>query len=265
MVKYIIFFLCVLTLESQANMHRRARHFNARDAGASLVLDSRFITGLADGDPVSTWSDRSGNGYTIEQTTASSRPTLQVSGINGCAAVRFDGSDDFLNGGNILNMGTNSLTMIVVAKRTSGSANTLCGKSRADGTPGRYSMLRESDTFISLYGPAASIAFNATQADTATAPRINVQEIERGVANRLIFNGAQQASAAITSSDTDNHNTTDSFFVGAYQSSSGTTPPLGGYYWNGDIGQIIVLFKVNQSLRKRLEHTASLSFKIPCN
>ncbi len=79
-------------------MHRRARHFNARDAGAPLVLDSRFITGLTDGDPVSTWSDRSGNGHDATQATSGSKPTFLTAQQGGCPAVDFDGTADFLIG-----------------------------------------------------------------------------------------------------------------------------------------------------------------------
>lgn len=48
----------------------------------------------SDGDPVTTWTDASGNGYDLTQATSGQRPTVQTSEVNGHNAVRFDGSDD---------------------------------------------------------------------------------------------------------------------------------------------------------------------------
>ena len=53
------------------------------------------ITGLSDGDPVSTWSDESASGW---DATASStdRPTYKTSILNGLPVVRFNGTDHYL-------------------------------------------------------------------------------------------------------------------------------------------------------------------------
>lgn len=244
-------------------MHRRARHLNPASAGAAMALDSRFITGLSDGDPVSTWSDRGGSANSVTQ-SGTARPTFETNDQGGQPVLLFDGSDDFLNGGDILDIGTNSLTMIVVAKRFSGVNTTLAGKSRAAATDARYSLLRESNNMLALYGFGGGGTV-ASVADTSTSARINTLEIQRTVAVRLIFNGTQQASTAITGSDINNLNSTDSFFVGAYQGSGGSTPPLAGYYWNGTIAQVLVMFEVNSPLRRRLEHAAAFAFKIPCS
>jgi len=53
------------------------------------------ITGLSDGDPVSTWSDSSGGGYDLTQ-TSTARPLYQTNTLNGLPVVEFDGSDDFI-------------------------------------------------------------------------------------------------------------------------------------------------------------------------
>lgn len=51
---------------------------------------------LSDGDPVSSWVDSSGGGFTITQGTAGFRPVYKTSQINGKPIVRFDGTDDLL-------------------------------------------------------------------------------------------------------------------------------------------------------------------------
>ena len=43
--------------------------------GLALWLKADAITGLADGDPVASWADSSGNSHTATQATSGSRPT----------------------------------------------------------------------------------------------------------------------------------------------------------------------------------------------
>lgn len=54
------------------------------------------ITGLADGDAVSTWADSSGNGLDATQ-TGTARPTYKTGILNSLPVVRFDGTDDLLS------------------------------------------------------------------------------------------------------------------------------------------------------------------------
>jgi hypothetical protein len=59
-------------------------------------LKANAIVGLVDTDPVSSWSDSSGNGNTVTQATAGNRPTYRTGVINSLPVVRFDGTDDYL-------------------------------------------------------------------------------------------------------------------------------------------------------------------------
>lgn len=245
-------------------MRLRNRHFNARHAGASLVLDSRFIN-QSDNTEVSSWSDRSANAYTIQQTTQANRPTFQTAEMNGNPVVRFDGSNDFLDGGDILDMGSNSLINMVTAKRTSGAAGSLSQKASARGLVGRWALLRDGGSYLGLYNSQIT-TFTPTAAESSTSPRIYTQTIERSTASRVRFDGAQQSSVTITGNDGDSHNTSDPYYVGAYGNSTGSGP-IAGYYFNGDIAQVVVLFtsSFSNSVLKRLEHAAAFSFKIACN
>ena len=51
------------------------------------------ITGLNDGDYVTTWSDSSGNSADVTQSTEANKPTYQTNEVNGQPIVRFDGGD----------------------------------------------------------------------------------------------------------------------------------------------------------------------------
>jgi len=68
-------------------------------AGLQLWLDASQITGLNDGDAVTTWPDLSGNGNNATQATGSKKPTYQTSEQNGRPGVLADGVDDFLQTG----------------------------------------------------------------------------------------------------------------------------------------------------------------------
>ncbi len=50
------------------------------------------IVGLNDGDLVASWTDSSGNGRTLTQTVAGSKPTYKTNILNSLPAVRFDGT-----------------------------------------------------------------------------------------------------------------------------------------------------------------------------
>jgi hypothetical protein len=84
-------------------------------AGLKLWLDASQITGLNDGDAVSTWSDLSGNGRNFTQATASYRPTYKTNIRGSLPVVRFDGVDDYLAGSWA---GTTVKTVVVVLEIT---------------------------------------------------------------------------------------------------------------------------------------------------
>ena len=66
-------------------------------AGCGLWLDASQITGMSDGDAVSTWSDLSGNGNHLTQSDVNKKPVYKTNIKNGRAVVRWDGVDTLLN------------------------------------------------------------------------------------------------------------------------------------------------------------------------
>jgi len=77
-------------------MRARQRHLNPKAAGATLVLDARYIDGVSDGSGVSSWSDRSGNGYNATQATGANQPLYKVNVQGGQPGLLFDGINDSL-------------------------------------------------------------------------------------------------------------------------------------------------------------------------
>lgn len=62
-----------------------------------LWLDASQITGLSDGAAITTWTDASGNGNNITQSTAAAKPTYKTAILNGKPVARFDGGDRLIN------------------------------------------------------------------------------------------------------------------------------------------------------------------------
>ena len=59
-----------------------------------LWLKADAITGLNDGDKISTWYDLSGNGYNLVQTDYNRQPTYHINGIDGKPVIRLNASNN---------------------------------------------------------------------------------------------------------------------------------------------------------------------------
>lgn len=89
-------------------------------SGLKAWYDASSIA-QADNSAVTSWTDSSGNGWTVTQATGAAQPTLQTAELNGKPVVRFDGSD-FLNVGNSFTLSSQSVTIFVVKKPVSAAA-----------------------------------------------------------------------------------------------------------------------------------------------
>ncbi len=60
--------------------------------GLALWLKADAITGVSDGQKISTWNDSSGNNRNFSQGTSSRQPTYETNELNGLPVIRFIGS-----------------------------------------------------------------------------------------------------------------------------------------------------------------------------
>lgn len=153
-------------------------------AGLKLWLKADAITGLSDGDAVTTWSDSSGQGNNAGQGTASKKPTYKTAIKNGLAIVRFDGTDDFMDLATDL-FNTNVPKTVFVVATVSSTNGLLIGDVGYDGywSGGQYSqgvmvyggnaqmMHRSASNGVYITGGAASAwtIISAIFADGATS------------------------------------------------------------------------------------------------
>jgi hypothetical protein len=219
-------------------MHRRARHFNARDAGAVLVLDSRFIRGLADGDLASTWENRLESG--VDATASGSlRPTYKTNQLNGNPVLRFFGNPNYFT------VATTSIsqpiTVCSVINITSGAFyGTISGSATQQilgNFFGAFNFYAGSAFLTSTQWSGANIAvalFNGS----------NSSVTKNGITNIT----GNPGTAPLTSQ----------LRVGSLEGNV--------YPFVGDYGMLIVLTNaVSGSMQSRIRQAAAFSFKIPCN
>lgn len=90
-------------------------------SGLKIWLKADAGAGSSDGDAVGTWTDQSGTSHSFTQATGGKKPTYKVNIRNGLPVVRFDGTDDQLDGGDLSAVFTTGATMFMAVKP--GNAN----------------------------------------------------------------------------------------------------------------------------------------------
>lgn len=158
---------------------------------------------LANGDPVASWPDKSGNGRTLTQGTAAARPSYVASGIGGKPAVRGDGVDDMLSyASGPTPFLTAGWTLITVA-RPIGAANATSRRlfsAAADtgGDTSQFLIFRSTNENVKLF------ALNAIRSELT---RVAEEAVVGAFTNDLSTlrghkNGTQASSVAFTTAAT---------------------------------------------------------------
>tara|TARA_R110002126_G_scaffold53768_1_gene145693 strand:- start:193 stop:888 length:696 start_codon:yes stop_codon:yes gene_type:complete len=231
-------------------MRARHRHFNARDAGAVFVVDSRYITGLSDGNAVSTWNDRSRNSNNATQATASWQPTYQTAEQGGQPLVKFDGSDDRMATAAVVTTVTDNWTLFSVAKTISGSRVHF-----SNGSDNGYAQTHKGGGSPSVYGGLyGGVQWMA--ADSSFTARLDewiIMSMRRESGTLRFWGNGIIGSISILA----NPNIASGFtWLGADN----------GGRQNCEISTAAVInVSISESLKKRLEHAAAYSFKIACS
>lgn len=223
-------------------MHRRARHLNTRHAGASLVLDARRVTGLSDGDPVSTWSDVSGNSrHGTNSLTA--RPTYKTKIQGGQPVIRFDGSNDYLNVASPFTFAPTAFSLMVYKRLTAGHLmSPLCGSTNQTG----YPIFEYSNNTLYVTSTTAT----ALSGGIGAAWRVSETSAGPGTALAVRMNGAAITLGGHGYPSSPNNMTV----IGAR---------LPSEFSNGDIAVItIIRSALTEPLKRRLAHSAAFAFKV---
>ena len=242
-------------------MRARHRHFNPKAAGADLVLDARYIN-QSDNTAVSTWADRSGNGRDATQATGASQPTFQTAEQGGNGVVRFDGSNDFLQGTPVAE-GQAAATWLLVAKESAGGQ----GAFFSQGVNNQFS----NDVLFAVSGAVGGTFWQVNNGTDGSyiSPRESVFFVQS-----IAFNGSLTGAARLVCLvNGSNTVTSTSYTPPTTTASGGTNYRIGSYlsfpstwFLNGDVAFVTVIpSALSTALRKRLEHSSAYSFKLACN
>ncbi len=210
---------------------------------SGIKLWLRADTGVVlNGSQLSQWKDCSGDSNNVIQSTTNFQPTF-VSGIaqlNNRATIRFDGNDDYMDGGNILNLNSNSNTIYLIGKSNS-SNGSFIAKSIASGTNGRYALIYIGSSLYYLYQDNGDRNIIVSK-PIAIYELINAINDRSLSTNTLISNNTTLGFSSIN--PLYDFNSSFNFLIGAYNNSSGGVPPLPGYFLNGDISEVIIYNKI---------------------
>ena len=235
---------CRQTFESEPYFFRKTAGDIAISANPNLQLWLRADSvELTDGK-VSRWYDLSPNQHIIQQTTDEAMPTINSSAINGQPTICFNGTSTFLAGENILNLETSNWIWFIVEKANiNNRANTrYISKGIAGGFQyGIYTIASNGWIYHDGTG-VIKLDFNATDG-------FHIDTWVRNYTENIIKYSKDNEINDTHSLSQSNLQSNGKFFVGAY--SNGQTP-ANGYFFNGEIAEIIAFNIVNDSLRNNV-------------
>lgn len=196
-------------------------------ASPTLWLRGDGITGVADGAAIPSWTDYSGNGYTVAQSGAGKPTYSAAGGANGTAAALFtSASSQYLT---TTAPQPASETVITVVKFTTLANEAIVGSSAASGlefriTTGSSEILKEN---------TASIAIDTTVPTTGTTA-IRSVTFASGASYAFYINGTQTKSGTTATTLT-----TASNFV-----QIGRNGASGSEYLNGLLSEVLIYPRV---------------------
>ena len=186
--------------------------------GLQLWLSSRYSTSMlqerssattlasANGDPIGTWLDLSGNGRHVTASTDARRPTLGTNAKNGLPGVVFDGTDDGLN---IPSFNyTADFTIFAVVKYTfSTGTPTICHAQTGVGASMYQFRFNSSTSLQAIAFNTVPSAFTSNQLTTVNSDVFNVVGMKVG-ANQVISYSNGTAGSAVNITGTQNSGST---------------------------------------------------------
>jgi hypothetical protein len=219
-------------------------------SGCALWLDASDPDGNgvapANGASLSTWKDKSLNGFSG---TAVNSPKYQINIQNKLPGIQFNGTSQYINFGNVVNLGTSQIFVFSVAQFTGDGS--VIAKSSFRGNAARWFIIRSAvDGGLSFGADATGAGVVAAFSDSTTSTQL-VGGIWDRTSLYIFQNGTQKATASLSSSSSLSN--TDPLYVGAYPNDTGTGPQS-GLYLNGYIFEILVYrASITDTQRQQIE------------
>lgn len=210
-----------------------------------LWLDASDISTItSSGSPakVSQWDDKSGNGRNFTQSTAAQQPLTNTRTINNLNTIEFTGNEA-MTAGDVLDLGTNSITVFAVVKSDIGQNYMIISKSPAALAAGRWTMYSETNNQRFAYqGPTTTVVQQASAFQNTTTPFLQMAVVDRvaGVITQKV-NRAFDGRATFTPDSASSRDITVSTWIGVYRNSTDTG--FFGFWFDGQMAEIIVCLR----------------------
>lgn len=207
-------------------------------SGLELWLDaddSETIT--LNATTVSSWNDKSGNGYNVSQGTASYQPTYSTAQLNGRNVVTFDGNNDHILNDSLASVASGNdvpITMFVVFKQLSSGTNeygVVFGSSSS--IQPLFCMMTNSNQLAAQQRTDAG-TLTAAYSSVSSTSAYRVQSIVLSSSNLTVYNNG---TSVATSSFTPAQTSFDTFTIGAWRRSGSMN---GVAFLHCDIAEVII-------------------------
>lgn len=257
-------------------MHRRNRHYNPGNAGASVYVDARYIKGATNNTRMLTWSpnkwlDRSGNDNHVVGTNDGARDPIYIANsanINGQPVVRHIiptfGNITSTYGSKSFTVTQNSLTVMVLASNSDGNNQGALVSFNASGASDQattgwrptvhsknavsswFSHMKNGGQYYVVGGggnPVFNITLNRPYVLTSV---LNGTSVSQYIDSSLLQTNTIPSSTL---------NSTEVWF-------GRNTIEGGNSRWGGDFGCITIFkFVISDSLRNRVSQSFAFKFK----
>lgn len=215
---------------------------------------------------VSSWRNKINPAISFNQANINFQPSWIASEnqLNSKPLLRFDGINDFLNGGNVLNMGTNNAGFFIVAKSNLPTARYFFAKALAATQPNRIGLGHSGVGELTLI-------FHDNLSRTITAPNNVNFRLYSVIANRqssestarMFSSGLQLGNTLSIADNTHNFSSTFRFLIGAYNNANDNGEIN---HLNGDIAEFIVFHSsISDSIRTIIEQYLRHKYMPPVN
>ncbi|HOU98263.1 MAG TPA: PKD domain-containing protein [Bacteroidales bacterium] len=225
---------CNDSIVSNTHHFTRFNEFSETNVKLSLSADKGIIDSL---NLIKIWKDFSPNQYDFIQSNHQFRPRMEIAeSLNNKPVITFDGINDYLFGGNILNLTQQGTSIFIVAK-TNSPNGCVIAKSLYGGASSRYSLFFNNDNDVFLYhdNNTSNLAFSSNN-------QFNLWSfIIKNSANKIIGQKNSSETNQISIDGSFDMTSSYDFLIGAYNNSNGTIPPV--VFLNGSIAEIIMYDK----------------------
>ncbi len=194
-----------------------------------IWLDASQLN-LTNSDPVSSWTDVSGNQIDADQATASNQPTYLTNQVNGLPAISFDGTDDYLE--HAFENTATAATIFAVVNPSSSSLQSVVATDN-------HHISFNNGTMRAEY-PGGFVAKGSPQSYALSYMYTSSEAVSSTAISLYSNNGTSSGNRTGFISNT-NNTVGARFLNGSYQ-----------YYFNGEMAEIIVYNELLNSAQRKI-------------